>query len=66
MAKSITTDKDQADRFKEAARELETDDNEDRFNERLRRLARQKSKDGESEQRAPDDVDRDRDDKGNG
>lgn len=32
--------KSQADRFKEAARELETDDNEERFNERLKKLAK--------------------------
>jgi len=34
--------KSQLDRFKEAARELETDDDEARFNERLRRLGKQK------------------------
>jgi hypothetical protein len=37
-------DKDQAERFKEAARELGADDDEDAFNEKLRRLARQKPK----------------------
>lgn len=36
------TKKSQLDRFKEAARELETDDDEARFNERLRKLAKQK------------------------
>jgi hypothetical protein len=34
--------KPQADKFREAARQLETDDDEERFNEKLRRLARQK------------------------
>ena len=32
--------KSQLDRFKEAARELEADDDEERFNERLRKLAK--------------------------
>ncbi|WP_198670529.1 hypothetical protein [Oceanicella sp. SM1341] len=35
-------DKSQLDRFKEAARQLETDDDEERFNERLKKLAKQK------------------------
>ncbi|MEE4210125.1 MAG: hypothetical protein V2I43_12760 [Parvularcula sp.] len=41
--------KTQLDRFKEAARELETDDDEARFNERLRKLAKTKPerKDGD-------------------
>jgi len=34
-----TQNKSQLDRFKEAARELEADDDEGRFNERLRTLA---------------------------
>ena len=34
--------KTQLGRFKEAARQLETDDNEERFNERLKKLAKQK------------------------
>jgi hypothetical protein len=34
--------KSQIDKFKEAARELETDDSEKRFNERLGKIARQK------------------------
>jgi|LZQO01.1.fsa_nt_gb hypothetical protein len=34
--------KSQLDRFKEAARELETDDDEERFNERLKKLTKQK------------------------
>lgn len=33
-------DKSQLERFKEAARELGTDDDEERFNERLRRIAK--------------------------
>ena len=36
------SDKSQLDRFKEAARELETDDDEERFNERLKKLVKQK------------------------
>ena len=35
-------DKSQLERFKEAARELETDDDEERFNEKLGKLAKQK------------------------
>lgn len=35
-------DKKQIDRFKEAARELETDDDEVRFNEKLKKLAKRK------------------------
>jgi len=34
--------KTQLDRFKEAARQLETDDDEARFDEKLRKLAKQK------------------------
>ena len=34
----------QIDRFKQAARDLETDDNEKRFNEKLGKIARQKPK----------------------
>lgn len=37
--------KAQLDRFKEAARELEADDDEARFNEKLRKLAKQKPDD---------------------
>ncbi|WP_349436469.1 hypothetical protein [Pararhizobium sp. A13] len=33
-------EKSQADKFKEAARELETDDNEERFNATLGKLAK--------------------------
>lgn len=32
----------QSDRFKDAARQLEADDDEERFNERLKKLAKQK------------------------
>jgi hypothetical protein len=35
----------QLDRFKEAARELETDDDEERFEEKLKKLVKQKPKD---------------------
>ncbi len=35
----------QLKRFKEAARELETDDDEERFNKNLRKLAKQKPED---------------------
>lgn len=37
----MTEKKSQLERFKEAARELETDDDEDRYNEKLRKLAKQ-------------------------
>jgi len=36
--------KTQLDKFKEAARKLEADDDEERFNEKLRKLAKQKPK----------------------
>lgn len=39
------SDKSQLERFKEAARQLETDDDEAKFNERLRKLAKQKPDD---------------------
>lgn len=42
--------KSQLERFKEAARELGTDDDEAQFNEKLRKLAKQKSKDREAEE----------------
>lgn len=41
----MTEKKSQIDRFKEAARELETDDDEAKFNELLRKLAKQKPSD---------------------
>jgi hypothetical protein len=37
----------QLDRFKEAAREIGTDDDEERFNEKLKKLVRDKPKDAE-------------------
>jgi hypothetical protein len=36
----VTEPKTQLDKFKEAARELETDDDPDRFRERVRKLVR--------------------------
>ncbi|KMK68072.1 hypothetical protein [Puniceibacterium sp. IMCC21224] len=42
MSSTKSKDKSQLERFKEAARELETDDDEERFNERLKKLAKQK------------------------
>ena len=40
----MTTDKEQADRFKQTARELGCDESEERFNERLKRIAKAKPK----------------------
>lgn len=37
--------KSQLDKFKEAARQLETDDDDERFEERLKRIVRQKTDD---------------------
>ncbi|KPP85534.1 MAG: hypothetical protein HLUCCO07_00410 [Rhodobacteraceae bacterium HLUCCO07] len=37
--------KTQADKFKEAARQLETDDDEERFEKKLKKLVKQKPKD---------------------
>lgn len=42
--------KTQLDRFKEAARELETDDDEERFDEKLKRLAKRKSNEEKTEE----------------
>ncbi len=39
--------KSQSDKFKEAARQLETDDDEARFEERLKKLVKQKPDDKE-------------------
>ena len=39
----------QLDKFKEAARELECDDDEKRFDERMKKLVKRKSKDEKSE-----------------
>lgn len=41
----MSNDKSQLERFKEAARELETDNDEARFNERLGKLVKQKPED---------------------
>lgn len=41
--------KTQIERFKEAARELGTDDDEERFNERLKKLAKKKQDDKEKD-----------------
>ncbi|WP_169737828.1 hypothetical protein [Fodinicurvata fenggangensis] len=38
----MTDKKSQLDKFKAAARKLETDDDEERFEERLKKLVRQK------------------------
>jgi len=38
----VTEPKTQLDKFKEAARELETDDDEARFDERVRKLVKHK------------------------
>ncbi|WP_171562438.1 MULTISPECIES: hypothetical protein [unclassified Roseobacter] len=40
----METKREQLERFKEAARELEADDDEERFNEKLRRLAKPNAK----------------------
>lgn len=38
----MTHDKSQLDKFKQAARELEADDDDERFKERIRKLVRHK------------------------
>ncbi|MDY7525464.1 hypothetical protein [Sphingomonas sp. 10B4] len=38
----MSSDKSQLDKFKEAARDLETDDDEARFDERLRKIVKHK------------------------
>ena len=45
MKKKTEATKSQSDKFKEAARQLGTDDDEERFNEKLKRLAKQKPDD---------------------
>ncbi|SLN78050.1 hypothetical protein ROA7023_04703 [Roseisalinus antarcticus] len=42
-------EKSQLERFKEAARQLESDDDEKRFEERLKKLVKQKPKDDKKE-----------------
>lgn len=46
---SESTDKSQLDKFKDAARDLECDDDEQRFKERLGKLVREKPDDGEKD-----------------
>ncbi|MCX7559799.1 hypothetical protein OS190_09485 [Sulfitobacter sp. F26204] len=38
----MTKDKSQLDKFKEAARQLETDDDDERFEEQLKKIVKQK------------------------
>lgn len=45
----MSDDKSQLDKFKEAARELETDDDPERFKERLKRLVKHKPVEKSSE-----------------
>jgi hypothetical protein len=45
-----STEKSQADKFKEAARRLETDDDEERFEERLKNLVKKKPKEGDKDE----------------
>lgn len=40
----MSTEKSQLDKFKEAARQLETDDDEERFEKTLKKLVKQKPK----------------------
>ncbi len=42
--------KPQLDKFKEAARQLETDDDEERFEKRLKKLVKQKPKDDDKDE----------------
>ena len=42
------TQKSQHDKFKDAARQLETDDDEERFNDKLKKLAKQKPEEKEA------------------
>ena len=45
-----TDKKSQLDKFKEAARQLETDDDEERFEKRLKKLVKQKPKDDDKDE----------------
>lgn len=47
-------EKSQVDKFREAARELETDDSEERFDERLKRVAKAPKDDKAKEKPAKD------------
>ena len=51
MEGSLTekTNKTQLERFKDAARELEVDDDKARFEKRLKKLVKQKPKDGDKD-----------------
>jgi len=42
LAKKMTKQTSQLDKFREAARQLETDDDESRFDEKLKRVAKAK------------------------
>ena len=46
----MVTKNPQLDRFKEAARELETDDDEAKFNEKLGKLVKQKPDDKKADE----------------
>ena len=46
----MSKERNQLDKFKEAARELGTDDDEDRFEERLKKLVKQKPDDKKSDE----------------
>lgn len=45
----LSNKKTQLDKFKEAARQLETDDDEDRFEKKLKKLVKQKPKGDKSQ-----------------
>jgi hypothetical protein len=45
----VSDEKTQLDKFKEAARELETDDDPERYKERLRKIVKAKPKPEEAE-----------------
>lgn len=46
----VDNEKSQLERFKEAARQLETDDDEERFAKKLKKLVKQKPDDKKSDQ----------------
>ena len=46
----MSKERNQLDKFKEAARELGTDDDEDRFEERLKKPVKQKPDDKKSDE----------------
>ncbi|WP_299786080.1 hypothetical protein [uncultured Marivita sp.] len=45
----MSKQKSQLDKFKEAARQLETDDDEERFEERLKKIVKQKPDEKEAD-----------------